>query len=104
MPSERVQRHLERLLDQADEAIKQRDWASVRECARDVLSLDPENGDALTFLAAAERNLSAQPSETALPTGGLPSPTPPAATPAAAIPAAFAAGRYQVLSVLGQGG
>src|SRR5215211_6786353 len=57
MPSERVQRHIDRLLDAADEAVAVRDWALVREHARDILGLDPENADALAFLAAAERRL-----------------------------------------------
>ena len=56
MASERFQRRIERLLDQIEEAMDQLDWESVREYARAVLRLDPENNDALSYLAAAERD------------------------------------------------
>ena len=55
MASERVQRQIDRLLDQAEEAVGQKSWTLVRENAQAVLDLDPDNGDARTFLAAAER-------------------------------------------------
>ncbi len=55
MASERTQRQIERLLDEAEEAISQRDWGKVGNCARDVLRLEPGNSGALAFLAAAER-------------------------------------------------
>ncbi len=57
MPSERIQRQIDRLLDQIEAAVEQRDWERVRELAEDVLRLDPDNGDAQAFLAAAERDL-----------------------------------------------
>ena len=55
MPSERIQRRIEALLDQADQAVDQLDWAAVLDRAQAVLRLDPENSDALVFLAGAER-------------------------------------------------
>jgi len=55
MPSERTQRHIDRLLDAADEAMAQRDWALVRQNAQDVIDLDPGNEDAVAFLAAVDR-------------------------------------------------
>ena len=57
MPSERVQRQIDRLLEEAEEAVVQRNWTAVLECAQDILALDPENSDASSFLAAAQRRL-----------------------------------------------
>ena len=56
MASERLQRQIERLLDEADEAISQEDWSTVASRARAVLRIDPGNGDALSYLAVAERD------------------------------------------------
>ena len=43
MPTERIQRQIDRLLDEADEAIANQDWATVGNRARSALRLDPEN-------------------------------------------------------------
>ena len=56
MVSERVQRQIDRLLDEAEAAIATSDWATVGDRARNVLRLDPENNDALSYLAASERD------------------------------------------------
>jgi len=40
MTSERVLRHVERILAQANEALAKRQWDLVRDCATDVLALD----------------------------------------------------------------
>ncbi len=40
MASERIQRRIDRLLDQIEEAIEQRDWNHVLELAQDVIALD----------------------------------------------------------------
>jgi hypothetical protein len=104
MPNERVQRHIERLLDEADQALAARDWAQVRACAQDVLALDAENADATALLAAAERWLkNAAPPVGPTVSGAVPpsSPSPAAVAP---IPTAFANGRYQVTRFLGEGG
>ncbi len=58
MASERVQRRIERLLDQIEEAADQQNWERERILAEEVVALDPENQDAQTFLVAAERSLS----------------------------------------------
>ncbi len=50
--SDRIQRRIERLLDEADEAVTRMDWQVVRDRATTVLALDPDNSDAQTFLAA----------------------------------------------------
>ena len=40
MPSERIQRQIDRLLDEAEEAFLKEDWATVASRARAVLRLD----------------------------------------------------------------
>ncbi len=54
MATERLQRQIERLLDEAEEAVSQLDWTSVRDRAQAVLAFDPGNEDPKGFLAAAE--------------------------------------------------
>ena len=66
MASERIQRQIDRLLDEAESAFAQRDWTALRERAQDTLILDPENRDALTFLTAAERAMEAGPGSASL--------------------------------------
>lgn len=46
---------IERLLDEADEAIRDLDWTKVGEKAKEVLALDPTNEDTTTYLAASGR-------------------------------------------------
>jgi hypothetical protein len=53
MTSERVQRRIERQLDQADEAADAFDWARVNAIAQSVLAVDAENADALAFMSMA---------------------------------------------------
>ena len=65
MASERTQRQIDRLLDEAEEAITGEDWSTVSSRARSVLALNPENPDAINYLAAAVRALS----------GSVPQPT-----------------------------
>ena len=57
MVSERAKRRIELLLDRIDEVSDADDWEAVRERAKDVLALDPDNADGKTFVAAAERRL-----------------------------------------------
>ena len=61
MSSERFQRQIERLLDEAEAAVFVFDWEKVRQCSQAVLAIDPENADGLTFLATVERALSESP-------------------------------------------
>ena len=58
MASERIQRRIERLLDQLEEAADRRDWEVVRQFAADILAVDPDNADARTYDIAAGRMLS----------------------------------------------
>ena len=46
MPSERVQRRIEKMLDEADDAMDRSDWDVVHRRATEVLALDPENEEA----------------------------------------------------------
>ncbi|MCI0823186.1 MAG: protein kinase, partial [Chloroflexi bacterium] len=95
MASDRLQRQIDRLLDEAEEAITNEDWSTVGSRARAVLRLDPENTDALSYLAAAERDAgSSQTAQASPPPAGL----------ATAQPTSFASGRYQVKGLLGEGG
>ena len=97
MASDRIQRRIERLLDQIEQAMDSLEWVTVRDCSQAVLVLDSINSDALSFLAAAEKVLGASSAE-----------QPPARiipqTPVAALdqPTSFAAGRYQVKWFLGK--
>ena len=50
MASERVQRQVDRLLDEAEQASEREDWETVRNRARRVLAFDPDNKDAQAFL------------------------------------------------------
>ena len=57
MPSERVQRRIDAMLDQIEVAVDEGNWERVHERAQDVLALDPENADARDFIAAAKRRI-----------------------------------------------
>jgi len=59
MASYRLKRQVERLLDEAEQALTDRDWEVVRQRARDVLAFDLDNSEAETFLRGAERALEA---------------------------------------------
>ena len=104
MPSERVQRQIDRLLDQAEEAIERADWNTVIQHSNSVQAIDPDNEDAFTYLEAAERSLQSGIStenseETSEPL------TPASDHPAQeSIPSSFSGGRYQVKRFLGEGG
>ena len=57
MASDRIQRQIDRLLDEADEAAARQDWEIVRARAQHVLTFDPENREGQAFLSAATRGL-----------------------------------------------
>jgi len=57
MASDRRIRRIERLLDDAEEAVSALEWDVVRDRAQAVLAFEPDNVDALDLLAAAERSL-----------------------------------------------
>ena len=100
MASERIQRQIDRFLDEAEEAVTQGDWGLAADRAGKVLALDPENSDAVTYFAAAERAQgSSAPSNTQPPT--VPSPS---TATTSTQPTSFSNGRYQVKRFLGEGG
>jgi tetratricopeptide (TPR) repeat protein len=106
MASERVQRQIDSLLDDAEAAVAEKNWARVQEFGRSVLAADPENQDARVFLAmadAAEQTHLPPSTETtsvASSDAGLTASQPP--TPP--LPSSFAGGRYAVRAFLGEGG
>ncbi len=91
--SERTQRQIDRLLHEAEEAITKEEWSTVVSRARAVLRLDPQNSDALSYLAAADRELGILAAEPLRSSGSL-----------VVQPTAFANGRYDVKKFLGEGG
>src|SRR5205809_1039236 len=101
MPSERIQRRIDSLLDEADEAVRRLDWPVVRERALAVLAMDPDNDDARFYLTTADRGQgasSASASSTSASAPASASVVQPA--PVQTTPVSFADGRYAVLSVL----
>jgi len=56
MPSERIQRQIDRLLDEAEQASAQQHWRQVGDLCRHVLTFDPANEDALALLAFCHRH------------------------------------------------
>ncbi|MSQ15304.1 MAG: hypothetical protein EXR50_05525, partial [Dehalococcoidia bacterium] len=125
MTSERIQRQIDALLDDAEQAIKNSDWALVRDRAKQVLTMDPDNGDGKFYLAAAERGLAAasegrqEVSEGDSPGRATLSTDPPGrapslpaidgaatadASPKRPLPTSFVNGRYLVKRFLGEGG
>ncbi len=102
MASERLQRQIEILLDEAEAAIKELDWRVVHDRAQAVLAIDPENGEGRAFQATAERALGGSPPPLGIQsTGTTPAKIP---TGTSAQPSSFANGRYQVKMLLGKGG
>ena len=102
MASERVQRQIDRLLDEAEAAISQSDWALARDHSQNVLALDPENADALAYLAAAGRAIGTPVAPLSFP--ATPAASAPSSTLSEDTPTSFAHGRYQVKRFLGEGG
>jgi len=97
MPSERVQRQIDRLLDQAEAAAGEEDWARVADCARKVLAVDVSNEDAAAFLSMGEGQGSVPPHEARKHAASSSDAPPPP------LPASFAGGRYAVRAFLGEG-
>jgi hypothetical protein len=100
VPSERIQRRIDALLDEADTAVTSGEWPTVAEKAAAVLGIDPANEDAQAFLQMA-RSASAESSWATIPPA-VEAISP--ATPAPTLPASFAGGRYGVRRFLGEGG
>ena len=102
MASDRIQRQIEPLVDEAEEAFDQDDWSRLSDRATRVLILNGENSDALSFLTAAERALGGSaPPPISQPATSTPTTT---STTTSDHPTSFANGRYQVKRFLGEGG
>src|SRR5439155_26358700 len=100
MTSERLQRQIEALLDEAADGISRNDWTSVLQRANAALAFDSENVDAKAYIAAAQQALG----DSAV---SSPSPARPVASnavPASPQPTSFANGRSVVKRCLGEGG
>lgn len=98
MPTERIQRQVDLLLDEAGTAMSRREWDEVVEKARAALVMDPENEDAPVLLRAAEVNLGGSTAS------GAGSAAAAVVEPATSLPTSFVAGRYDVRRFLGEGG
>ena len=55
MASDRIQRRINQLLDEADGAVAALDWDVVRSRAEAVLAFDPENKEAIAYRKASDR-------------------------------------------------
>ena len=104
MASERIQRQIDRLLDQIEDAADQLDWEAVGERSEAVLAYDPENQDALAFLAAAQRAANAAEARTVPALAETRSQEPSDREQSDNQPTSFAGSRYQVKRFLGEGG
>ena len=96
MANDRIQRRIERLLDQIEQEADQQNWQRVRDLAAEILEFAPDNADATTFLKVAERRLAA--------VGEPNSPNSFSQVAETSQPTSFANGRYQVKRFLGEGG
>jgi len=61
MSSERVQRLIDDLLDDVEDAVERQDWSRVLDLTDNILEVDPGNEDALAFETMAERNDEGEP-------------------------------------------
>ena len=98
MASDRIQRRIDQLLDEADAAVTALDWDVVRDRAQAVLAFHPDNAEAIFYREASNRPLGQSAPESA--------PATPPASPTAVPdqPSSFADGRYEVKRFLGEGG
>jgi hypothetical protein len=93
MVSERLQRRIDALLDEAEQAADREDWPRVSDLAGRALKLDAANEDALGLMGIAGSEASTSPQHSDPPTPVAPS-----------LPSSFVAGRYRVERFLGEGG
>ena len=101
MASDRIQRRIERLLDQIEQEADQQNWPHVIDLSKEVLGFAPENPDAQAFLRVAEERLAPE-SPAVAPSPELTKDEGSPSTPTQ--PTSFANGRYQVKRFLGEGG
>ena len=101
MPSERLQRQIDRLLDEAAAAAEAKDWAASANAARRVLAVDADNAEATSFIHMAEATTEATATDATPASEGISRPATP--TPPD-VPESFAEGRYAVQRLIGEGG
>ncbi len=99
MATERLQRRIEQLLDEAENAISRHEWDTVHDRAQSVLAIDPDHDDGQALLAVAERGLGSL--AQAVPSMDQ---SPQVSSTPETQPTSFANGRYQVKRFLGEGG
>ena len=102
MASERIQRRIDRLLDQVEQAADGQDWPEVHRLARQVPGLDSNNVDAPSFLNVAEAELAGLRESHQVEELSVGSVTDDDSS--ADQPTSFADGRYVVQRFLGEGG
>ena len=105
MPSPRVQQQIDRLLDEAEQAMATTDWVTVRQRCEAALALDPENEDAQFYIEAADRAEGKTDKASNQEAGTTSAPAAAQRVPADASEiSSFADGRYEVTKFLGEGG
>ena len=107
MASERIQRQIDRLLDEADQAFGEFDYDALQEIAEAILRADPENSDAIAYLDISKRDISTEDSPqsaTAVPASSQTEATPASQPVSCSEPTSFSGGRYVVERFLGEGG
>jgi tetratricopeptide (TPR) repeat protein len=100
MPSERVQRRIDSLLDDAERAIESNDWDTVNDRVISVLALEPDNADAVFYREAADRATNGSTSAAV----AVDSDKTTTAKSESETPTTFSDGRYLVSRLLGEGG
>ena len=101
MATERIQRRVERLLDQIEQEADQDNWQRVLDLAKQVLGFAHDNVDAEAFLGVAEERLS---STVSVVTSSQSRSGESGTALVDDEPSSFANGRYQVKRFLGEGG
>ena len=104
MPSERIQRQIDQHLDAAEQAGLGLNWNLAREHAQAALALDPQNEDALAFLAVAGRALAGTATTLAQDARPEASPGTPTPEPTPALPTPFAEEALDLIAAAGEGG
>ena len=55
MAAGRIQKQIDRLLDEAEQALAQDNWDRMKQLGERVLLFDPENKDAIAFVEISQR-------------------------------------------------
>ena len=104
MASDRIQRRIERLLDEIERESDRDNWQRVCDLAKQVLGFAPDDVNAKAFLSVAEERLSSTGIDETPAVAPLSGTITAGTAPAPAQPTSFANGRYEVKRFLGEGG